>query len=159
MEDLKTLIATRFLRIPHLYPLLMPLWKRLSRIRRRFKRALELGSAPSRLHASRAGQPRPAWERTTPALPQKFGWLIWALGWQAAGYAGHLEHLLQQPDVAAIIAACPRARRARSIRPSQSRHSRKMTPSQLPSLPQPLRPQRGKKSLKPDRRAAPTLGF
>ena len=44
-------------------------------------------------------------------LPRRFGWLIAALGWEAAGYASHLEHLLSQPDVAAVLAACPRARR------------------------------------------------
>ena len=116
MENLKTLIATRFLRIPHLLPLITPLWKRLNRIHRRLKRALELGIATPRQQVSRAGAPRPrATITTAPALPQKFGWLIWALGWQAAGYAGHLEHIFRRPEILALVAACPRA--ARVLRP------------------------------------------
>ena len=111
MDDLKALIARRFLKMPLFYPLIMPLWKRLNRIARRLKRALELGGAPPRAQKSRAGQTRPAPAKAAVALPQKFGWLIWALGWEAAGYAGHLEYLLQQPEVAAVMAACPRARR------------------------------------------------
>ncbi len=30
---------------------------------------------------------------------------------QSAGYAGHLEYLLPQPEMAAVMATCPRARR------------------------------------------------
>ena len=112
MENLKVLIATRFLKIPLLYPLITPLWKRLNRIHRRLKRALELGIALPRMQTSRAGQPRPRRATTAiPPLPQKFGWLIVALGWQAAGYAGHLEHLFSKPEIMALVAACPRARR------------------------------------------------
>ena len=107
MDDLKALIARRFLKMPLLYPL----WKRLNRIARRLKRAMELHLAPARTGKSRAGQKRPAPATAAVALPQKFGWLIWALGWEAAGYAGHLEYLLQQPEVAAVMATCPRARR------------------------------------------------
>ena len=111
MDDIKALIARRFLKMPLLYPLLMPLWKRLNRIARRLKRAMELHRAPPRVQKSRAGQTRLAPAIAAVALPQKFGWLIWALGWEAAGYAGHLEHLLQQPEMAAVMATCPRALR------------------------------------------------
>ena len=116
MDNLKALIARRFLKMPLFYPLIMPLWKRLNRIARRLKRAMELGDAPPRVGKSRADKSQAGQERRVRAvavvrLPQKFGWLIWTLGWEAAGYAGHLEYLLQQPEVAAVMAACPRARR------------------------------------------------
>ena len=136
MENLKTLIATRFLRIPHLYPLITPLWKRLNRIHRRLKRALELGTTPPRPHASRAGQPPRKRATTTPALPQTFGWLIWALGWQAAGYAGHLEHIFRRPEIRALVAACPRAQRV--LRPITSMLALKILE---PEKPKPTRPE------------------
>ena len=138
MENLKTLIATRFLRIPHLYPLITPLWKRLNRIHRRLKRALELGTTPPRPHASRAGQPPRKRATTTPALPQTFGWLIWALGWQAAGYAGHLEHIFRRPEIRALVAACPRAQRV--LRPITNMLALKI-PAPEAQIPEPEKPE------------------
>ena len=111
MENLKKLIARRFLKMPLFYPLLMPLWKRLNAIQRRLKRAMELHGAVPRARKSRAGQERRVRDAAAVVLPRNFGWLIRVLGWEAAGYAGHLEHLLQQPEVAAVMDACPRARR------------------------------------------------
>ena len=113
LDNLKALIAARFLRIPFLLPLLMPLWKRLNRIQRRLQRAMELHGV---VRKARARQPTRMRDTAIAPLPQlqlprRFGWLIAALGWEAAGYGSHLEHLLAQPDVAAMLAACPGARR------------------------------------------------
>ncbi len=69
MDNLKALIARRFLKMPVFYPLIMPLWKRLNRIQRRLKRAMELHLAVPRARKSRAGQPRPARDASVPALP------------------------------------------------------------------------------------------
>ena len=114
LDNLKALIAARFLRIPFLLPLLMPLWKRLNRIQRRLRRAMELHGVVRKPRAvslvARPTATRARVEVTVP-LPRRFGWLIAALGWEAAGYASQLEHLLAQPDVAAVLAVCPRARR------------------------------------------------
>ena len=118
LDNLKALIAARFLKIPFLLPLLMPLWKRLNRIQRRLRRAMELHGLVRKPRTPSAAEPARARVRIEvtvplpqPCLPRRFGWLIAALGWEAAGYASHLEHLLSEPDVAAMLAACPRARR------------------------------------------------
>ena len=43
-------------------------------------------------------------------LPRKFGWLVMAGKHQAAGYASQLQHLMAEPEMAALLEACPRAR-------------------------------------------------
>jgi hypothetical protein len=50
----------------------------------------------------RPGQPPPPPDR----LPQKFGWLL-PLVPEAAGYRSQLEHLLRDPEMAALLAAAP----------------------------------------------------
>ena len=46
-----------------------------------------------------------------PSLPRKFGWLVIAGKHQAAGYASQLQHLLAEPEMAALLDAAPQARR------------------------------------------------
>ena len=46
-----------------------------------------------------------------PALPRKFGWLVIAGKHQAAGYASQLQHLMAEPEMAALLDAAPQARR------------------------------------------------
>ena len=48
-------------------------------------------------------------------MSRRFAWVIARIGYQAAGFASQLNHLLQQPGIAEIIAASPGA--ARSMRP------------------------------------------
>ncbi len=48
-------------------------------------------------------------------LPQTFGWLL-TLVPEAVGYRAQLEHLLRDPEMAALIAAAP-AEMARTLRP------------------------------------------
>ena len=115
MDKLKALIAARFLKIPLLLPLLMPLWTRLNRIQRRLKRAMELHGVMRRVRASQAGRSARVRDAAEVRLPQRFGWLVWALGWEAAAYAGHLEQLLAQPEIMEVLAACPGA--SRVLRP------------------------------------------
>ena len=40
-------------------------------------------------------------------LPTRRGWLVEALGYQAAGYASQLAHLLAQPEMRAVLDAAP----------------------------------------------------
>lgn len=110
--------------------LTLPLWTRISRARQLFARLL------ARLAAGRA--PRPSGARTrrarpapppapdgsggvaigaspVPALSRRFAWVVLRIGYQAAGLASQLNHLLQQPGAAEAIAASPGA--ARSMRP------------------------------------------
>ena len=51
--------------------------------------------------------------RQTPAirLPRKFGWLVMAGKHQAAGYGLQLQHVLSDPEMAALLEASPQARR------------------------------------------------
>ena len=46
-----------------------------------------------------------------PALPRRFGWLVVAGKHQAAGYGCQLQHLLNEPDMTALLAASAQARR------------------------------------------------
>lgn len=47
--------------------------------------------------------------------PGQFGWLVRLAGWQAVGYREQLRHLLQTPDIVALLAAAPQA--GRVLRP------------------------------------------
>ena len=46
-----------------------------------------------------------------PALPRRFGWLVIAGKHQAVGYGSQLQHLLAEPEMAALLEASPQARR------------------------------------------------
>ena len=48
-------------------------------------------------------------------LPQGHAWIVYALGYHAAGYASQLRHLLGEPDMAEFLAANPQA--VRLLRP------------------------------------------
>ncbi len=92
-------------------------------------------AAPRRRRAARAGLP-PA------RLPRGFGWLV-RLVPQAAAGAAQLQHLLTDPEMAALIAAAPQAGRILrplcrmlGVRPPPG----PLTPPLRPRAPQPLRP-------------------
>jgi hypothetical protein len=116
---LAALVAHAFLRDPRHVGLINPLWRYITRTARRFD------SAITRLVAGkqRAYSPRPG--RTTPSAPQEprprvrlptdHAWLVLTLKHHAAGYGSQLNHLLSEPETAALIAACPQA--ARLLRP------------------------------------------
>ncbi len=44
-------------------------------------------------------------------VPRRFGWLVQAGGYQAAGFGSQLQALLNEPDMAGLLAASPQARR------------------------------------------------
>ena len=83
-----------------------------------------------------------------PALPRRFGWLVVAGKHQAVGYGSQLQHLLGEPEMAALLEASPQARRVlrpllRALavelpwtltppRPSQPRKPRKPRPQPEP---------------------------
>ena len=46
-----------------------------------------------------------------PALPRRFGWLVVAGKHQAVGYGSQLQHLLGEPEMAAMLEQYPQARR------------------------------------------------
>ncbi|MDR3522635.1 MAG: hypothetical protein P4L66_00880 [Acetobacteraceae bacterium] len=47
--------------------------------------------------------------------PGRFGWLVRAVSYEAAGYGSQLRHLLEQPDMVELLTAAPQA--ARLLRP------------------------------------------
>ena len=159
---LLTLIANR---APALGALTWPLHTRITRVRNRFVRLLTLlaaGRVP-RLRApetSRNGGPPPA------RIPTRKLWLVATLGYQAAGYASQLQHLLDDPETLALLAAAPphaRASAARTLRPL-ARIIGVTLPAMLqpPPRPKPIRPPRPKPAplppllpLYPQRRPRP----
>ena len=49
------------------------------------------------------------------SLPHRFGWLVRAAGWRAAGYGSQLQAALLSPEVIELLEAAPQA--ARVLRP------------------------------------------
>ncbi len=93
-------------------PLAILLWCRLRRMAVRFTALairLRPGTWPARLR-QRSGKSGPPAHR----LPQNFAWLVRLLPEAAVG-ASQLQHLLADPDMAALIAAAPQA--GRVLRP------------------------------------------
>ena len=105
-------------------PLTLPLWTRISRTRQVFARLLALlaaGSTPRRPGSRTWRRPPdaapapPIGAGPVPRLSRRFAWIVARIGYRAAGQAGQLDYLLQQPGVAAILAASPGT--ARALRP------------------------------------------
>jgi HAMP domain-containing protein len=98
-------------------PLTLPLWTRISRASRRLVRLMahvEQGRLPRRdprRNRQRQRKPPPA----GPAVPHAHLWLIKTLGYQAAGCAWQLRHLLELPESRALLEAAPTM--ARTLRP------------------------------------------
>ena len=68
------------------------------------------GEAPARdVGVPRAMQASRVW------LPRRFGWLCGLVPGEAASYAGQLRVVLAEPEMVALLAACPRA--VRIVRP------------------------------------------
>ena len=109
LAALAALIARRFLREPRLAALIVPLWSRLQRAARRFEH-LMVSLAAGRLPKPRAsGRGGP--HRSADALPTGRGWLVRALGPEAAACATQLEALLAEPATAELLALAPSAQR------------------------------------------------
>jgi hypothetical protein len=87
------------------------------------RREPPLGGAPSPEEAPSPGEAPPG--RPTPdpkpprqrerLLPQKFGWLIRFVPYEAACFGSQLQHLLCQPEMVALLEAAPQA--GRILRP------------------------------------------
>jgi hypothetical protein len=115
LAALTALIARRFLREPRLAALIVPLWTRLRRAAGRFER-LMVGLAAGRLpRPRRSGAPSSASPGCghcgAGALPTGRGWLVAALGPEAAVCATQLAALLAEPATVELLALAPSARR------------------------------------------------
>jgi len=94
-------------------PLLILLWTRLQVVSRRLA-ALAARAAAGRALTRRHITPLPPIRRTPPApfphLPHKFAWLV-RLVPEAACHGSQLRHLLAEPEMEALLAVSPQARR------------------------------------------------
>ena len=97
--------------------------------------------------ATAKAPPREPTERKNPRLrlPRKKMWLRALLGWRAGGCATQIEHLLNQPETAALIANSPQAQRL--LRPLC--HMLGITPASIPKLPPRPRKPRPNSAPKP----------
>lgn len=87
---------------------------KMERLAARFA-AGRLWRVADRTQGSGTGLDRPACRDASKALPARFGWLVWQVGWQAAGFGSQLRAVLQTPDMVALLEACPQA--GRILRP------------------------------------------
>ncbi|MBC7636780.1 MAG: hypothetical protein H7251_14380 [Acetobacteraceae bacterium] len=100
---LAAVVARRFLKQPRLVALIVPLWRRLTRIVGRFERALV-----PQVRVRKAGTGGGSGRRAPGLqLPSGRGWLVRELGHEAAGYGLQLAHLLAEPEMQALLAAMP----------------------------------------------------
>ena len=95
--------------------LLVLVWGRIGRMANRFEALFarwRAGTLP-KFRSSRAGAP------TTPREKSRFpagrAWLVHVVGYEAAGRASQLQHLLARPDMAEFLQAAPQA--GRILRP------------------------------------------
>lgn len=107
-------------------PRTLPIWTRFSRSRRRLVNLLN-ALAEGRTSVGRArhaapGAPTSPRRHGAPAphLPRRPGWLVYTVGYRAAGFGSQLQHLLDDPATLATLAAAPApvlAYAARTLRP------------------------------------------
>ena len=114
VAGLASVVARRFLKEPKFFALIIPLWGWLGRSGRRFGR-MKVGQAlvPAvrQVRAARVVKARVVKVR----LPSGRGWLVRALGYEAAGYGSQLAVLLAEPELQALLLATPAA--GRILRP------------------------------------------
>ena len=114
VAGLAAVVARRFLKEPKFFALIIPLWSWLGRSGRRFGRVkVQPVAVPA---VVRAVMPRVARARVVKVrLPSGRGWLVRALGYEAAGYGSQLAALLAEPELQALLLAAPTA--GRILRP------------------------------------------
>ena len=120
LRDLSALIARAFLRNPARVGLTILLCNRLNRAVRRFDHLMARIAAGIVLRPPRP-DPRIGTRSRTSVAPRPLappsapGWLVADLRHEAMGYASQLNHLLSEPETAALLAQCPQA--VRLLRP------------------------------------------
>ena len=93
------------------------LHRRLGEICRKFERLAARFQAGHVCRRARRGHggARHAGKTGARLWPARFGWLVRAASYQAAGYGAQLRHILEQPEMVALLKAAPQA--ARILRP------------------------------------------
>ena len=111
LRALHALIAAAFLRDPRHLHLIWPLCNYIDRTLQRLERVIARAVAGT-LRPSRPGRTaEPTSARAPARLPRRRAWLVEKLGYHAAGFGSQLNHLLNEPETKAIIAATPQAQR------------------------------------------------
>ena len=90
-------------------PLAVLILDRLRALKHRFDRLaarIEAGRFASRRPPATPRRPAPRRPRTPNPLPQKFAWMV-RLVQETAVYGSQLQHLLQQPEMVALMQAAP----------------------------------------------------
>jgi hypothetical protein len=100
------------------------------------------------------GAPHPENLQRNP-LPLDYGWLLIALGWEAAGCGAQLEHILVEPAAAEILALIPAAERI--LRPLRRMLGLGPFDPNLPRAPRPARA--SKPAPAPARTPPPTRSY
>jgi len=144
---LAALVARSFLRDPFRAPLILPLWTHLSRAARRLNGAFARLAAGLPSHP-RAVKPRASGPHRRPAFPTRRGWLVAALGPEAAAYASQIASLLAEPAAADALARSLAARR--TLAPI--RRMLGLTPPRRPGAPASASP---RARVRPQPRPAP----
>ena len=120
VAGLAAVVARRFLKEPRFFALIIPLWGWLGRCGRRFGR-VKIGPVAVRPVLVRPVLVRAVTPRVTKVrargvrLPSARGWLVRALGYEAAGYGSQLAALLAEPELQALLTTVPAA--GRILRP------------------------------------------
>ncbi len=90
-------------------------WRRINAAFRGIERMLvrfRAGTLLVGMQRAAATQTRQqAQQKPASVLPRRFGWLVAAGKHQAVCYGGQLKHLLQEPEMQALLAASPQAKR------------------------------------------------
>ena len=137
ITNLLALIAHAFLKHPRHARDILALWRRLRLMSQRFTRLMAriAENRPPRAPSARVRHPRaPSTEPTKPhRFPRTNAWLRTALLHHGVCHAGVFDTLLNDPDLAALIAHSQTA--ARILRPLA-----RMLGLTLPPLPQPTTP-------------------
>ncbi len=138
-------------------PLIMLIWSHLGRLGRQFA-ALAARAEAGTLRIAQhrravtpgVGTPRVRAARVPSGLPTGWGWMG-DMMWETRGWGGSLQQIvLEDPEMAALIAACPQAGRiVRSILWMTLR-------SPVPAILRVSRPKRARASSRPLREASPS---
>ena len=137
IDGLRRAVAARIAGRRLAGPLIILICTRLGRLAGRFARLaarVAAGTAAPRRPASPrrpTARPRPASQR----LPRRFAWLLPLVPGEAAAYGSQLQHLLSDPEMAALIAAAPQA--GRILRPLCRMLGVRPPPALLPPPPAP----------------------
>lgn len=70
------------------------------------------GSVWRRVAAADTGARAVPARRAASVWPRRRAWLVRLVGWRAVGYGTQLPAVLAQPEMVALLAACPQAQRA-----------------------------------------------